>query len=94
VHLLGRGSGYVSGAVLSASASEIVTTGISTGGDAGAPVFDDALRLVGVLVSSADRRNGDRISRVIPIRRLLAEAGAELETAAVTVTGTAPPSAN
>jgi hypothetical protein len=94
VHLLGRGSGYVSGAVLSSSASEIVTTGISTGGDAGAPVFDDALRLVGVLVSSADRRKGDRISRVIPIRRLLAEAGAELETSGVTVTGTAPPRAN
>ena len=42
-------------------------------------------------MSSADRRNGDRISRVIPIRRLLDEAGAELDTSPVTVTGTAPP---
>ena len=92
VHLLGRGSGYVSGDVLSVSASEIVTTGISTGGDAGAPVFDDAERLVGVLWSGADRRKGDRISRVIPIRRLLDEAGAALETSAATVTG-APPRA-
>ena len=89
---LGRGSGYVSGDVLSVSASEIVTTGISTGGDAGAPVFDDAERLVGVLWSGADRRKGDRISRVIPIRRLLDEAGAALETSAATVTG-APPGA-
>lgn len=90
VHLLGRGSGYASGDVLSVSASEIVTTGLSTGGDAGAPVFDDDQRLVGVLWSSADRRKGDRISRVIPIRRLLDEAGAELETSAVTVTGGPP----
>jgi Novel STAND NTPase 1 len=91
VHLLGRGSGYVSGDVLRVGATEIETTGLSTGGDAGAPVFDDAQRLVGVLWGSADRRNGDRISRVIPIRRLLAEAGAELDTSAATATGAPAP---
>ena len=54
-------------------------------------MFDDGQRLVGVLWGSADRRNGDRISRVIPIRRLLAEAGAELEASAVKVTGAPAP---
>jgi energy-coupling factor transporter ATP-binding protein EcfA2 len=94
LRLLGRGSGYTSGEVLAVTAAEIVATGMSTGGDAGAPVFDDDERLVGVLWGSGYGQSSERISRVIPIRRLLAEAGAELETSGATVTGARPAQAN
>jgi len=92
VRLLGRGSGFVAGRVVTVSHDEIATTDISTGGDAGAPVFTPEDRLVGVLWA-AQTRGGQTVSIVIPIGRLLEEAGVQLDTSPAMAYGVSRPSA-
>ncbi len=85
VCLLGRGSGFGCGKVVSADASEIHITRISSPGDGGAPVFTRNGDLVGVLVG------GGKTSLVVPIQKLLNEASVTLDTSGEVAVGVETP---
>jgi energy-coupling factor transporter ATP-binding protein EcfA2 len=85
VCLLGRGSGFGCGKVVSADGSEIRITRTSSPGDAGAPVFTRTGDLVGVLVG------GGKTSLVVPIQKLLNEASVTLDASGEIAVGVQTP---
>jgi len=74
VRLVGRSSGVRVGKILRIDDKRIVTTRMSSPGDAGAPVVNAKDELVGILIG----RNQDGESEIAPIRPIFDELGVEL----------------